>query len=171
MKIKALLCFCCSFLISFGAFAENMPIPVKIQTALFLKILSYDKSINNNIKIGILNGDNKSEIEESFKEVSSQKIGAFSFSVVSIPDINSIKNIDVLYVTPDNKSKISQINKITKDLGILTLTGVPEYVENHGLSVAIELKDGKPKILINLNSFKKENRDFSSQLLKLCRIT
>ncbi|MEK7432708.1 MAG: YfiR family protein [Cyanobacteriota bacterium] len=172
MKLKIFFAMFFSLLIVSSVFAETMPVPIKIQTALFLKILSYDRSIKNDIKIGVLNGAYKADAIKSFQAISNEKIGSFSFSVVEVSDINSIKskNIDVLYVTPDNKNKIDQINKITKSSGVLTLTGVPEYVENQGLSVAVEIKDGKPKILVNVTSSKKEKRDFSSQLLKLCRV-
>ncbi|MFN8671910.1 MAG: YfiR family protein [Candidatus Sericytochromatia bacterium] len=172
MKYKLFLSFIITTLVCFSALAESMPVPIKIQTALFLKILSYDKSIKSNIKIGILSGSNKQEILKSFQAIANEKIGSYSFSVVDINDIRDIsnKNINVLYVPPDNKNKISQISKAAKNSGILTLTGIPDYVESGELSVAIETKDGKPKILVNMDSFKRENRDFSSQLLKLCRI-
>jgi hypothetical protein len=53
---------------------------------------------------------------------------------------------------------------------ILTITGVPSYVEG-GISIGLGLKsNSKPEILVNMGSIKSEKHDISSQLLKLAKI-
>lgn len=171
--MKKFLFILFSVVICSNAFAESMPIPVKLQSALFLKILSYDRKIKNDIKIAVLDGSNKSEIESSFQAVKGQKISGYSFSVsgISLSELSSMKanSIDILYVTSNNKAHISNIIKSSRSNGVLTITGIPEYV-NDGLSVGIGIKNGKPDILVNLSSSKSEDHELSSQLLKLCTI-
>lgn len=162
-----------SSIVCVNAFAESMVVPSKIQAALFLKILSYDRKIKSNIKIGIINGGSKNDIEQSFESLQGQKISGYSFSVttLSLSDLSSLKSkdVDILYVTPENKANINTIVKSSRSNGVLTITGVPEYVEQ-GVSVGIGVKSGKPEILVNLSSSKAEDRDLSAQLLKLCSI-
>lgn len=171
--MKKLLLFFLPIFITFNALAETIPVPEKLQVALFIKILSYDRKIKSDIKIGILDGSNKSDIQNSFQAVQGQKISGYSFSVstISVSEISSMKskNIDVLYITSDNKSNLSNILKASKNSQVLTITGVPDYV-NEGVSVGIGIKNGKPDILVNLSSSKAESHELSSQLLKLCTI-
>lgn len=171
--IKKILISFFPVFIAFNSYAESMSVPGKLQVALFLKILSYDRAIKNDVKIGILDGSAKSDIESSFQSVQGQKISGFSFSVVdlSVSELSSMKakGIDVLYITPDNKANISNILKSSRNNKVLTITGVPDYV-NDGVSVGIGLKNGKPDILVNLSSSKSEDHELSSQLLKLCTI-
>lgn len=159
--------------LSLKSFADSMAVPAKLQAALFLKILSYDRKIKGDIKIGILSGSGKGDIEQSFQSLQGQKINGNSFSLtdISLGELSSMKSkgIDVLYVTPDNKGNLSSITRASRSNGVLTITGVPDYVED-GISVGIGLKSGKPDIMVNLSASKDEDRDLSSQLLKLCTV-
>ncbi len=52
---------------------------------------------------------------------------------------------------------------------ILTLTGVPEYVEK-GLSIGVWIKGERPALLINLAASKAEGADLDSQFFNLVTI-
>jgi hypothetical protein len=86
---------------------------------------------------------------------------------------SSIKTnaISVIYIAPGNSNNISAITQASQSGKILTITGVPDYVEK-GLSVGIGLKadDNKPEIIINLPISKAEGSDFDANLLKLARV-
>ena len=165
------------------AFADDMPLPINLQVVMFTKIFSYDKNMKSKagdtIKIGVLVGSSakSKSTKDSFlgalKAVGSKKFGEFSiaFEEIELSELGSLKSkgINVLYVTPDNKDKIASIKKASQSAQVLTITGVPEYVES-GLAVGLELKGDSPKIIVNLSSAKAENADFSSNLLKLARI-
>ena len=64
---------------------------------------------------------------------------------------------------------IDNIIDISRREKIITLTGVPEYV-NMGLAVGIDIRENRPQIVINMSAAKAEGADFSSQLLKLSKI-
>ncbi len=179
--IRTLLIILINLFSIFPVVAEEMPVPPKLQTVLFLKILSYDRVIKSDIKIGVLYSSNtksisvKNEIVSSFKSLSEQKIGDVHFSVteVSLGELSSLrsKDISVLYITPENKSNMEMITKAARSAGIMTITGVPSYVEDSFISVGIGVKENKkPEIIVNLSSSKAEGRDFSAQLLKLAKV-
>lgn len=69
------------------------------------------------------------------------------------------------------KDKLESIANIARNNSILTITGVPEYVENGTLTISLGLKkNNKPEIIVNLNSMRAEKHELSSQLLKLSKI-
>jgi len=78
-------------------------------------------------------------------------------------------NIDVLYITPLRAIGMETITSVSRAKQVLTLTGVPDYVES-GLAVSIGIKGKKPQIIINLAAAKAEGVNFSSQLLKLAKV-
>lgn len=150
---------------------DDMSVPVSIQSAFFMKILSYDRSLQSKseIKIGILAGKQQDSITSDFNSLAGKKIGNSSFSVSKVSFAN-MDSVDVLYVPPGNKDNIDSISKKSQNKSILTITGVPSYVEG-GISIGLGLKsNSKPEILVNMGSIKSEKHDISSQLLKLAKI-
>ncbi|MCK4591646.1 MAG: YfiR family protein, partial [Candidatus Latescibacteria bacterium] len=81
----------------------------------------------------------------------------------------SRNNIDILYVAPLRALGVKTITGVSRAKRILTLTGVPDYVES-GLAVGIGIKGEKPRVIINSPAAKAEGADFSSQLLKLAKV-
>jgi hypothetical protein len=110
------------------------------------------------------------------KESSIKKIEDIPFRLVSI-DIDdtdlasatSRENVDILYITPLRAAEIETITAVSRAEKIMTITGVPDYVEL-GLAVGIGEEGNKPLIIINLPTAKAEGADFSSKLLKLAKI-
>jgi hypothetical protein len=75
----------------------------------------------------------------------------------------------VVYVTPLRSVDVAEIARISRERGLRTMTGVPEYVEQ-GIAVGIGERKDRPLIIINLLGARAEGSDFSSQLLGLARI-
>ena len=168
--------------------AQDMPVPVKLQFSLLLKILTFDRNlkerVGDEITIGIIYQKRfrrslkvKEELVTVMNESSIKKIEGIPFRCVSI-DISretdlakavSKNEIDILYITPLRALGIEAITSISRVEKIVTLTGVPGYVTS-GLAVGIGIKSEKPLIIINLTAAKAEGADFSSQLLKLARV-
>lgn len=169
---------------------QDMAVPISTQYPLFLKILSYDRHLEEQapeeIVIGVV-------YQDRFRESRSAK-DEFMGVAQSLPIPNEINGIPVrcvpikienaedlaqamqrqhahvLYVTPLRAIELSAISSISQAQGATTLTGVPEYVQA-GLAVGIDLKkDRKPSILINLAASKAEGAQFSAQLLKLVKV-
>ena len=56
--------------------------------------------------------------------------------------------------------------KVSQDLKLTTLTGVPDYVRR-GVAVGIGVEQDKPQILINLGAARAEGSDFDASLLRI----
>ena len=64
---------------------------------------------------------------------------------------------------------VDDIVTLTRELQVLTFTGVPAYV-NDGMAVGIDLLEKKPKIVINLPAARAEGAAFNAHLLKLANV-
>jgi hypothetical protein len=60
--------------------------------------------------------------------------------------------------------------KVTQSDKILSCTGKAEYVTSCGVTMAVGLKNQKPKIYLNLSSAKREGADFSAKFLRVAEI-
>ena len=167
--------------------AQEIAVPVNLQYSLFSKVLPFDRNfrqrVDSVVTIGIiyqskfrLSLDVKNEFVFAVNEASGVPIANLPVRLVpmDIDNADHVKIIDrakvsFLYVAPIRAVDLSMITDISRARGILTLTGVEEYVKS-GISVGIGTKGGRPQILINLAASKDEQADFSSQLLKLSKI-
>ncbi len=165
-----------------------MAVPVEVQYPLFLKIFTFDRNfharVGQEIEIGILY---QSEYRKSLnirnalidminnfplRNVDGTPIRYVSIDMSVETDLRAAiqrEKIDLIYVAPLRAVAISAITDITRESHVLTLTGVPDYVDA-GISLSIDVKRDKPLIVINLPAAKAEGVDFDAQLLKLAKI-
>ena len=162
-----------------------MPLPVKDQMPLFLKILSYDKNLperGDEIVLGVvyqeryrhslLVKDELVAVMKQFGAVLRRPVHLVPLAVdekTALADVPDEPRINVFYVSPLRAFDMEQITTVSRNREIVTLTGVPSYLEA-GLSVSLDVKGGKPQILINLPASEAEGADFHSQLLKVARV-
>ncbi|HPG38559.1 MAG TPA: YfiR family protein [bacterium] len=165
---------------------QEIYLPVKTQLQLFFKILTFDRNLRQRAgselvfcvvyQAKFLSSYNiKSEVVEEFENVIAG-MNDYNLKIMTV-DLESEnlekavidKKIDILYIAPIRAFDLQKILQISRKYYILTTTGVPEYVQA-GVTAGVTIKDNKPLILVNISSAKKENIDFSSQLLKLARI-
>ena len=179
-----LLVFVLSSQISFG---QRVKAPINLQLRIIPKILSLEKNLAQSTEkyfiISILYSKeqrNSAQVFESFtKSVNELGIAIKDKEATVIPfDISSkgsfrsfVKDnkIKLLYITPIRGIDISEITKICKEEGVLTITGVEEYSINQ-VSVVLSLEDNKLQIMINQKSSKQEGADFSSRLLRIAKL-
>ncbi len=166
---------------------QEMSIPVNVQFPLFLKILTFDRNfkarVGDEIVIGIVyqgkfktSLNTKDEIMNAMDRYPIKKVEDISIRCVPVdignkPNLERIisrNDIDVLYITPLRALGVGSITSVSRAKQIMTLTGVPDYVES-GLAVGIGIKGENPQIIVNLPAAKSEGANFSSQLLKLAR--
>ncbi|MDA1191031.1 MAG: YfiR family protein [Candidatus Poribacteria bacterium] len=172
-----------------NAVAQMMVVPERTQYALFQKILTFERSLakrdDKEFVVGFLYQSRVREslnARDAFERVAEndKSVRLFGkpvrFRFVDLQDVDKLEESllegkpHILYVAPLRAIEIKRISKITRKNKVLTLTGVPEYVEN-GLSVGIGLQsENKPEILVNITAAKAEGADFHSELLKLSRI-
>ena len=168
--------------------AQKIEVPVKLQIPLFLKILTFDRNlkarVGDEIVIGIVYQKKfrtslnvKDEFANTMEELAVKSLKDIPIRSVSIdiddqPDLAraiSRDPIDILYITPLRAMEIRTIAAISRAKQVITLTGVPDYVES-GIAVGLGIKDNKPQIIINLQAAKAEGADFNSQLLSLSKV-
>ena len=172
-----------------SASADNGNVPPELQAKLFLTALTYDKNLEKRVHaqvdIGIVyfpesaqsreEALNLSKTLEGFKD---KKISGRSFhTVILIYTGNGglkkkivDEHIDVLFIAQGEKKLIEEVLKVTQSEKVLSCTGKAEYVTTCGVTMAVGLKDNKPKIYLNLSSAKREGADFSAKFLRVAEI-
>lgn len=169
--------------------AQEMPVPVEVQQALFAKILTYERTLqagaDEAIVVGVVYQSRYREslrtrdalLEAAEAEPLTLSNGTpLRFVPVELTETDALEaqleaaSVDVLYVAPLRAQRIDVIAALCRTRRILTLTGVPGYLDE-GLSVSIGLKEGRrPEILINLQAAEAQGAQFSARLLNLARI-
>ncbi len=170
-----------------SAHSQTMDIPVETQFPIFMKILTYDRNLQQRGKDGlnilIVYQKNfrtsfltQETIKEVLRKININKVENISikFSYLDIDEFSlqseiSRDKINAIYLCPLRGVSLESITSITRDRGVLSFTGISDYVES-GIAIGFKLKSERTQIIINLTAAKAERADFSSQLLKLCKV-
>ena len=169
--------------------ADNGTIPVDLQAKLFLTALTYDKNLEKHdstqLDIAILyfpwSAKSKeaalsfSKTLEMFKD---KKISGRSFTVFlltyngdfGLKEKLADRHVDVLFIAGGEEPMVRETTKITQTEKILSCSNKAAYVTTCGVTMAVGLKDNKPKIYLNLTSAKREGADFSAKFLRVAEI-
>ena len=167
---------------------EEMAVPVRVQHPLFLKILSYDRDLERRVGAEIVFGiayQNRHRPSAAAREAFTRAAEASPVgSVKGVPiryvsvevstpaalaDAIERHGIDVLYVCPLRAFDVEAIALAARAAQVATFTGVPGYV-SAGLAASIDVRGGRPEIVINLPAARAEGLQFNAKLLKLARI-
>lgn len=176
-----------SLVISSTARGQEMPLPVETQLNVLLKTLTFDRNLKERqgerLTIGIVyhglfnkSLQAKDELIEAFKTVRIEEIFEHTLHIVTV-DLHLIgleeavasQDVDILYITPLDSSEIRKISKLSRSMGVITLSGVPQYSEQ-GIAVTVGKKGEAAQIIINLDAARAAGANFSSQLLKMAKI-
>lgn len=171
-----------------GSQAAEMEVPMEVQFHLFLKIATFDRNlttrVGDEIVVAVLYQSRyrtslnaKDEFlrvmgESSVKFVDGIPVTSVSLDVQESSDLEQMlldHAVDAVYITPLRAVELGRVTDITRKLQIMSLTGVPLYVEQ-GTSAGVEIRGERPEIIINLSAARAEGVDFSSQLLNLARV-
>jgi hypothetical protein len=170
------------------ATAEDLPVPVETQLPLLLKVLTFDRNLQetmgDELVIAVVYQKRfrqslliKEALERAAATTELTRVAGTPFRLAPValddPDLleQSLIEVeaDVLYIAPLRAIPISTVTDASRRLGVLTMTGVPDYI-NSGVSVAIEVARSRPRLVINLEAAEKEGADLSSRLLNLARV-
>ncbi len=169
--------------------AQEMSAPVELQIRLLSRILQFDRrfpdGFGDEVVVGVLyqsrfraSLDAMSAARASLEEEYTDGwMGGIPLRVVqldldgelSLADALVDEQIDVLYVAPLRSVPIGTVSQVSRDKGVLTFTGVPEYVRL-GLAVSVGSRGGRPEILINIAAAAAEGVVFSSELLQIANL-
>jgi hypothetical protein len=170
------------------AFAQQMPVPVDVQVPVLLKVLTFDRRIadakGENLVVGVLYQSGyrlSSTVKDRFIDALS---GAGSSGPANRPlrvvaidadrkeslgEAFTRLGVRVLYVTPLRAFDLPSLVAATRHTRTLTLTGVPDYV-GAGLSIGLDLRQDRPRILVNLEASLAEGADLAAPLLDLATV-
>lgn len=168
--------------------AQDMPVPIDIQAPLLLKVLKYEKTLGqragDEIVIGVLfqkkfrdslnarDGFVDAMDGAGLSELLGRPTRRVDVEVVNATELDAIlesEDIDILYVTPLRAASLASVVEAAAANNTLTLSGVPDYVEN-GVMVGVTERRGRPAILLNLATASVAGITFSSQLLKVAQL-
>ena len=186
-SIKIILLFLvCAFTPS--AFGQRIAVPAEYQAELIPRIIQMNKnftSTNDTINIGIyyssyldLSSGAKKSIVNFFENRSHEKnnfayrifvIDAANIPVENLKSILMRHGISVLYIAPLRSINYSVIRDICRERKIFSISANPDLVETY-FTLSFDLVNDKIKIIVNLNSARMENVNFSAYLLKVARI-
>jgi len=175
-------------LLALPATAEEMALSAENQLPLLLKVLTYDRNLEQKagkeLAIGIVHDPSDHDSAKATDEISSTlfKYGGktvkklplkyFTIEYTSPADLERIvksKGISVLYVAPGVAKNLAAILKVSQSLHLTSVTGVPDYVRK-GVAVGIGVVQDKPQVLINLASTRSEGSEFDASLLRIATI-
>jgi YfiR/HmsC-like len=163
--------------------AQDMDVPVHIQIALFLKVLTFDRNLvvspASEIVVGVVfqsgyrSSVNAKNVAMTALQVTGnpRKIRAIAIDLdrESLLTALSRHRPSVLYVAPLRAVEIGDLATTARNANVTTLTGVAQYI-SLGLAVSVRLQGERPKLVINAEAAKLEGADFSAELLKLAQI-
>jgi hypothetical protein len=159
-----------------------MPVPVEVQVPLLLKLLRFERQLQNRaagdtLVIGVVYQQRfrtSLEVGEGFAAAAGNAAGEGPLRCVPL-DLDrrqdlagalAASRVRVLYLCPLRAADLGQLALAARQRRVLTLTGVPEYLGT-GAAVAIDSKGEKPLILVSLPVARAAGAEFSSRLLSL----
>jgi len=167
--------------------AQEATLPVDLQMVVFSQVMQFDRNFadrEDEVVFAVLYQSRSRESLEVRNRVFEAFRGKDSFAgrplrVIGIDvgdgDTKSRiqrilpAGVDVLYMAPVRSFDVGSVVEAASELGIPTLTGTPDYVDQ-GLAIGVRREQGRARILVNLESAVAMGSDLSSELLKLARI-
>ena len=155
--VKTTLFMLC--ILTINNYAQEMAVPVNLQSVLFKKIFAFDKTLSakGDFQVAVI-GNSGADVVSAFKQA------GVNVKAVSGDQIPS--DVSVVYLMPGTTNTKQQ----TAANGVLSISGVASYAENGNVAIGIGTEGGKPKIIINMSQLKAEGQDLSSELLKIAKI-
>jgi hypothetical protein len=172
-----------------SARAQEMAAPAEVQIPLLFKILTFDRRLGTRppgkvivIAVVFQTGFRSSlvarnQIVDALKAMHDSTISGHPVHWVAVEwkDAEQLRlaliheRADVVYLNPVRGVELDPITSAARAGGMTTFTGVPLYVEQ-GLSLSVGIVRDRPQIIVNLPATRAEGSDFTSQLLRLCRV-
>jgi len=162
-------------------------VPADLQAVLFSKILSFDRNLSSQagvrLEVLVLYQPDFPESLRMAEDFSAGFHGAgiadiagrpLSITMVPFTKLDDLQtaltgcNADVVYIAP---LRAVNVRRLTEAMGVRSRTISPmrSYVED-GAAIGVELRAGKPHIVVNLKAARAHGMDLSAQLLKLAEV-
>jgi len=144
------------------------------QSDMFKRIFSYDKDLRGSKKIVVIvvgearKGPEVDKVAAVFREK-----GLFP-AVVTVSDLNDdltatlTPQSTVIYVMPGIAYDV--VREFAAKKGFLSISGARSLAEEGHVAVSVDVKGGKPEIVVNIARLESERHELSSELLNLARV-
>ena len=172
-----------------SAHAQEMAAPAEIQVPLLFKILTFDRRLEtrppgNVIVIAVVFQTGyraslvaRNQVVDALKAMQNSTISGHPvrWVAVELKEREQVRlaliheRTDVVYVTPLRGVELDPLVRAARAGGMTTFTGVPLYVEQ-GLALSVGIVRDRPQIIVNLPATRAEGSDFTSQLLRVCKV-
>jgi hypothetical protein len=172
-----------------SAHAQEMAAPAEVQVPLLFKILTFDRRLATRppgkvivIAVVFQTGFRgslvaRNQIVDALKAMQDATISGHPVRWVAVEwkDAEQLRlaliheRTDVVYLTPVRGVELDHVTRAARAGGMTTFTGVPLYVEQ-GLALSVGIVRERPQIIVNLPATRAEGSDFTSQLLRLCKV-
>lgn len=162
--------------------AQEMELPVSIQVPLFLKVISFDRLRNKlpdtSLVVGVAyqsgfrsSATTRDEVDAALKVAADRRIRVVMIDLDrdDLGEVLRHQRITILYVAPLRGYSIASIAAAGANAHTITITGVPQYVEQ-GLAVGARLQGQRPKLMVNLPASRRCGANFTAELLKLAQV-
>ena len=189
MRVRLLIGVLTLLLAGGSAQAQKMAAPAEVQVPLLFKILTFDRRVGtrppgNVIVIAVVFQTGyraslvaRNQIVDALKAMEDSTISGHPVRWVAVEWIDEAQvrlalireRTDVVYVTPLRGVELHPLVRTARAAGMTTFTGVPLYVEQ-GVALSIGIVRERPQIIVNLAATRAEGSDFTSQLLRLCKV-
>jgi len=189
MRVRLLIGVLTLLLVGGSAQAQKMAAPAEVQVPLLFKILTFDRRVGtrppgNVIVIAVVFQTGyraslvaRNQIVDALKAMQDSTISGHPVRWVAVEWIDEEQvrlalireRTDVVYVTPLRGVELHPLVRTARAAGMTTFTGVPLYVEQ-GVALSIGIVRERPQIIVNLAAARAEGSDFTSQLLRLCKV-
>jgi len=163
-------------------------VPEDKQVPILFKMLTYDRTLAEQsdevIHLAILAREGRDASEAGAAAFAAALSGqkdktvngrAFTFTTVTYREgvdlaaVLAAEHVDVLYVTHGCRDILDEIRSAVRTLDVLTLAAGADDVRD-GLSIGLDLKDDRPRIVVNLEALHDEGHDLESRALRLCEV-
>lgn len=157
---------------------EAAGVPVEVQLPLFVNVWRMDRNFTHRdrVTIAVLYEETNAVSATTKNAVMAWAFGKAGLHAVLVPmdsgdPYAALQTVeaDVFYLTPMRAADIERVAAIARPRQIRTMTGVRDYVAL-GASVAIGVRNDRPRIIINLEAARAEGAEYPAQLLQLAEI-
>lgn len=188
--LRGRTCATVTFLLSLGAaralVAQEMPAAIDRQVTLLTRIVHFDRSLperaRDEVVVALLYEKGSAASVLAHDRIRARlalepTLARRPLRIVSIEweaDRSPLQALSdagasFLYVAPLEHRDIRDVIEATRQLDILSVTGVPGYVAQ-GVSIGFEAFGAHREILVNLDASREEGARLSSELLRLSRV-
>lgn len=157
----------------FSFFIMHMPVqtqtleaPENLAAALLIKLSAFEKTVSSsgNVIVYVLGAP---KVAAELQKIVGETIGQSKLALVLFGDKLPEEKPNILFI--GSSTRLVQALAYSRKNKILTVTGIPDLVKE-GVTLGIGVgNDGKPKVILNLNSTIEENLLWNPAIMKVAR--